>query len=714
MKQGVNGMKKYLALIFALLLCLCAQVLAEEPAEGIPLDADHFPNEAFRNIAGGYDTNGDMMLSPDEIAAVTDMSFSYNEELTDAAGIEYFTALQSLNCSMNRLTSLDLRRNTALATLDCSANGLQTLLLGDNPALTSLICRYNLLTELDLSGCGQLAPALLEGFFTRSGDTLIGWNTGERKILQADMGIDLLLDQNPVKVELADQFPDPVFRQYVQNRLDSSGDGALRQWEINNAVSIQINEDSWEAPYKGIASLAGLEVFTELEELRVKYTALTSVDLSANVKLKGAVFMSNTGLTSVRLGTLPQLQVFVSQQNKLSKLDLSGCAGIRELIDGGIKMGLAQDKWVQVTDLNDVLILDYNKSTDVLQETGEARIAVKASAFPDAAFRSYVSGYLDLSGDGKLNQLEIRAARRIVPAGTQGIGTISSMAGLEYFPYLETLNCSNSRLTALNVSKNTKLESLTCSGNRIAVLDISKCPSLVSLVTKTARRENDAYGCSWYEDSGKGLFLELDNFVKIKAGKKTIPGTGEPAIAGEYADATGVYNVSENKTAVFLRPADAKAASLSIPAVITVVGVKVKVTAVDAYACKGMKKLTALTIGKNVKTIGAEAFSTCPKLKTVKGGANVAQIGDSAFFKCGALEEFTLQSKVEYIGAKAFGQCKKLKLLTVKTKKLKDASVGAGAFKSTGIKTVKCPKGKAEAYRILLVKKGVSKKAKFQ
>ncbi len=47
--------------------------------------------------------------------------------ISDLSGIEYFTALTSLDCSYNKLTALDLSKNTALTGLYCSHNQLTAL-----------------------------------------------------------------------------------------------------------------------------------------------------------------------------------------------------------------------------------------------------------------------------------------------------------------------------------------------------------------------------------------------------------------------------------------------------------------------------------------------------------------------------------------------------------------------------------------------------------
>ena len=56
---------------------------------------------------------------------------------------------------------------------------------------------------------------------------------------------------------------------------------------------------------------------------------------------------------------------------------------------------------------------------------------------------------------------------------------------------------------------------------------------------------------------------------------------------------------------------------ITVPATVKVSGKTYKVTAVSANAFKGCKKLTSVTIGKNVTSIGKKAFYKCSKLKTV-------------------------------------------------------------------------------------------------
>ena len=117
---------------------------------GVAIDNTNFPDANFRTIVEYYDTNKDSSLSDTEIAAVEEID-CYDKGISNLKGIEYFTALRSLNCGRNQLTSLDVSKNTALTDLFCGGNQLTALDVSKNTALTYLDCRSSQLTALDVS-----------------------------------------------------------------------------------------------------------------------------------------------------------------------------------------------------------------------------------------------------------------------------------------------------------------------------------------------------------------------------------------------------------------------------------------------------------------------------------------------------------------------------------------------------------------------------------
>ena len=73
-----------------------------------------------------------------------------DNNITDLTGIEYFTEIESLSCTGNQITAMDLSKNTKLKTLDCSGNNLTALDLSQNTALEVIWCNNNQLTSINL------------------------------------------------------------------------------------------------------------------------------------------------------------------------------------------------------------------------------------------------------------------------------------------------------------------------------------------------------------------------------------------------------------------------------------------------------------------------------------------------------------------------------------------------------------------------------------
>lgn len=127
------------------------------------------------------------------------------------------------------------------------------------------------------------------------------------------------------------------------------------------------------------------------------------------------------------------------------------------------------------------------------------------------------------------------------------------------------------------------------------------------------------------------------------------------------------YAVDAAAQTVKVSSVDKKAKSVVIPATVDVAGKQYAVTEIPAKAFANSKKLKAVTIGKNVKSIGAKAFYKCPALKKI----------------------------------------------TVKSTVLK--KVGKAALKGINSKaTIKVPKKKLKAYKKLFKGKGQSKKVKIK
>ena len=144
------------------ILLLCCMVLTLLPtaafaAGGVEIDETNFPDEKFREyVKTKFDKDNDDILSADEIAEAKEISVEGNP-ITSFKGIEYFTALTSLECSRTKLTSLDTSHNKKLGYLRCNyIPDLTTLNVSQNTELKGLYCNDNALADLNLTNNSAL------------------------------------------------------------------------------------------------------------------------------------------------------------------------------------------------------------------------------------------------------------------------------------------------------------------------------------------------------------------------------------------------------------------------------------------------------------------------------------------------------------------------------------------------------------------------------
>ena len=349
------------------------------PAADVEINETNFPDERFCDIVKTFDTDGNNVLSENEIAAVTEINCK-RMGIASLKGIEHFTELEKLycydnkltaldlsrnvkleelNCRTNRLTALDLRNNTELQMVICSENALTELNLSHNPKLQDVDCSDNALTELDLRGnsklidldaSGNVREITLTGntfdllrlpvFFDASRMSELTGGTVSGNILTVDDNAAVVTysyDTGCIKTGLENvvftlaiagrgtdiaideaNFPDPTFREILlspEENFDRNRDSKLSTWEIALARELDIYDED-------VRDLTGIGYFTELETLFCVGTKLTSLDLSRNTKLT-ELDVSHNDLTSLDLRKNTGLTKLNVSNNNLTSLDLS-------------------------------------------------------------------------------------------------------------------------------------------------------------------------------------------------------------------------------------------------------------------------------------------------------------------------------------------------------------------------------------------------------
>ena len=430
-------------------------------AANVEINATNFPDEKFRNwiLAESYGADG--ILTDAEIAGVTEINVS-SKGISDLTGIEYFTALEKLNCYNNQLTALDVSKNTALKELycdynqltalnvsgctaleglSCSNNQLTALDVSKNTALKELRCNGNQLTTLDVSKntalrvlfCygnkiqGEGMQTLVNNLYDRSsigqGYMYVYKNeapTGNEmttsqvtaamaknwKPMMSDNGGGTYVSYpggDPGIAINKTNFPDEKFRNWILDQTYGT-DGSLTKDEIAAVTEISVYG-------KGISDLTGIEYFTALTYLSCGSNQLTALDVSKNTALKNLRCNGNQ-LTALNVSKNTALTLLMCNNNKLTALDVSKNTALGVLYCSS----------------NQLTVLDVSKNTAL--------------------------GTLECS-DNQLTALDVSKNTA-----------------------LKNLECSLNQLTALDVSKNTQLEQLFCYGNQLTILDVSKNTAL--------------------------------------------------------------------------------------------------------------------------------------------------------------------------------------------------------------------------------------------
>ena len=116
-------------------------------------------NQVAKNLSGmsfKIDANNDGEIQFSEALQVSALNVN-GANVLNLDGIENFTALKSLQCRGNLLTSLDISNNLALENLNCGSNNFVTLTISNLPNLNSLVVApNNVLTELSINNLPSL------------------------------------------------------------------------------------------------------------------------------------------------------------------------------------------------------------------------------------------------------------------------------------------------------------------------------------------------------------------------------------------------------------------------------------------------------------------------------------------------------------------------------------------------------------------------------
>ena len=493
----------------------------EWPGEhGVQPTLQNFPDENFFNYLHSQPYCDDGYITDEELATLKEMDVS-SKSIKDLTGIEHFTALKTLNCSSNQLTSLNVSKNTALINLVCYTNQLTTLNVSNNTklkflncdnnqlkslnvlkntALTSLYCRNNQLTSLDVTKNTALTNLYCSGNSLSSLD--VSKNTAMVELLCSSNSLTSLdVSQNPslgtlycqknnirgtAMTNFINSLPTRANSYGYLYLLHSTGESnTITSAQVKTAISkawkvFRYNGSAWEIYNDVQINSANFpdEKFREFVKQYDKDNSgtLTGTELAAvtsmNVKDKGIKDLKGIEYFS-------ELTYLVCGKNSLTSLDVSLNKALTELYcyeNSLTSLDVSKNKKLKILScyLNTGLTsLDVSKNTALEKLYCRGNNLTSLDVSKNTAL-TYLS-----CRDNQLTSLDISKNTQL----TELYCYNNSMTSLNVSgaTTLKLLSCYENSLTSLDVSKNTALEELYCYGNSLTSLDVSKNTALKKL-----------------------------------------------------------------------------------------------------------------------------------------------------------------------------------------------------------------------------------------
>ena len=313
-------------------------VTPADPRPFLEIHEDRFPDENFRSVVSGFDSDSDGWLSRADLAAAAVMDCS-NKNINNVEGIEFFTALTELDCSNNQLMELDVSSSKGLTTLNCSNNMLSSLDLNQNPALTTLDCNWNALESLNVSSCSALTTlycyanrmealdlsgcTALTELVCRSAHLVSLTISGKTALTTLDCRNNEI---TTLSVTDCPALTSVLFTGNDLKSLDLSGCPALTGVNFSDSVN------------GGDLETADLSGCIALTEVNCTDRNIVSLDLSGCASLK-TVYCFNNKLTSLDVSGCTALTSLDCSINSISALDVSDSPALCDAITLGEKSG---------------------------------------------------------------------------------------------------------------------------------------------------------------------------------------------------------------------------------------------------------------------------------------------------------------------------------------------------------------------------------------
>lgn len=377
----------------------------------------------------------DQQVLTANISSITSLNVS-GKFISNLTGIEGFTSLKTLNCSINSLKTLNLTQNVALTTLDCSTNSLTSLDLSKNVNLEILNSSSNPFVTLDVSN--NLLLTDLNCGTDRLSTLDVSKNTALKRLIS---------DSNRL------------------TEINLSTNLALDYLNLNSNQITNLNLS------KNIA----------LKTLSCSSNRLVTLDLSKNEVLSNLTCESSTLLTTINLKTgknIPTFRINCAYTYNLSCILVNS-------------VSYSQSNWIDKLEFsakyNDVACYTYTSIPDANFEKKLIALGIDNDGENGKIITTNISSLtsLDISYSNILDLTGIKDFTALTNLNCSG--NALQVLDLSNNLPLASLNCSINKLYTLDFSKNINLTSINCEKNNLRNLNLKNANNtkLTNLNLKT-------------------------------------------------------------------------------------------------------------------------------------------------------------------------------------------------------------------------------------
>lgn len=289
----------------------------------------NIPDLNFLNalINSGVDTNGNLEIDSLEASNISLLNLR-KENISDLTGIEAFINLDSLDCSYNDLTSIDLSKNDHLKYLDVSINKLNSIDISNCTNLLSFIAIGNELTSLDVSNNIKLEEFhcslnKLEDINITNNLALKSFGCSHNSIENLDLSQNLALE---ILIISNNRLQEVDITNHIELVTLNCHFNSISTLDVSNNKKLE----SLMCCCNNISDL-NLRQNSELSFVDCSYNPLSSLDVSNNPKLR-ELNCTSSQLTSLDLSNNQDLLFLFCEKNSIQFLDLSNNLKLVQLL----------------------------------------------------------------------------------------------------------------------------------------------------------------------------------------------------------------------------------------------------------------------------------------------------------------------------------------------------------------------------------------------